>query len=293
MKGNTSSWRFNTTLLRNEKYFAQVKLRLEEFININKDSVSDKAIIWSAIKGFLRHNAIGFSSYLKKSRMQKITQLEQSCSNLERELKDNYSNEVEAKLRSVRAELDNILRQRVECMMHITKHRYYPDSSKPSSLLALTLKQQESLFNIPSINCPVKGLVTKTADINNTFKSFFENLYSSFFENLNLPMLSDDESKDLDAPITLDELHTAVKLTNRGRSPGIDGIPAELYLELWNIVGPIWLDTINSAIEKGFFHKDLNTALISAHHKLRSVAWNGDICGMYWENSNLAQFLIK
>lgn len=229
-----------------------------EFININKDSVSDKAVVWSAIKGFLRQNAIGFSSYLKRSRTQKITKMEQACCKLERELKDNYSNQIATKLRSVRAELDNTLRQRAEFMKHITKHKYYTDSSKPSRLLALTLKQQENQFNIPSINCPVNGLVTKTADINNSFKSFFEDLYSSedrfsqdlfdsFFDSLNLPELSDDESKDLDIPITLEELpvHTAVKLTNRGCSPGIDGIPVELYLELWNIIGPIWLDTIN------------------------------------------------
>lgn len=236
LQGKSSRWRFNTTLLRNEKYLAQVKPKLVEFININKDSVSDKVVVWSAIKGFLRQNAIGFSSYLKRSRTQKITQMEQACCKLERELKDNYSNQVATKLRSVRAELDNTLRQRAEFMMHITKHKYYTDSSKPSRLLALTLKQQENQFNIPSINCPANGLVTKAVDINNSFKSFFEDLYSSedrfsqdlfdsFFDSLNLPELSDDESKDLDIPITLEELHTAVKLTNRGCSPGIDGIP--------------------------------------------------------------------
>ncbi len=124
----------------------------------------------------------------------------------------------------------------------------------------------------------MKGLVSKTAGINSAFKAFFENLYSSedrfsqelfdfFFDDLNLPTLSDDESKDLDVPVTLDELHTAVKLTNKGRSPGINGIPVDLYLELWSILGPILLDTINSAIEKGYFHKDLNTPLISLLHK--------------------------
>lgn len=140
LQGKSSRWRFNTTLLRNEKYLAQVKPKLVEFININKDSVSDKVVVWSAIKGFLRQNAIGFSSYLKRSRTQKITQMEQACCKLERELKDNYSNQVATKLRSVRAELDNTLRQRAELMMHITKHKYYTDSSKPSRLLALTLK---------------------------------------------------------------------------------------------------------------------------------------------------------
>lgn len=69
--------------------------------------------------------AIGFSSYLQKCRFKKISQLEQTCSNLESELKDNYSNEVETKLKSVKAELDDILRQWVEFLMHTTKHRYY------------------------------------------------------------------------------------------------------------------------------------------------------------------------
>ena len=67
-------------------------------------------------------------------------------------------------------------------------------------------------------------------------------------------------SEDLDSAITLEELLNAVKATNRGRTPGIDGIEVELYLELWDILGPIWLDTLNYAIEKGAFHRDLNTA---------------------------------
>ena len=224
------------------------------------------------IKGFLCHNAIGFSSYLKKNAK------DFPIKTGERELKDNYRDEVERTLKSLRAEVDDILRQWVEFMMHTTKHRYYTDSSKPSHLLALTVKQQENQFNIPSINCPVKGRVTKKDDINNTFKSFFENLYSSedrftpelfdsFFDKLNLPSLPDNESKELEAPITLDERHTAVKLTSGGRSSGTDGIPAELYLELWNIIGPIWLDTINYAIKKGYFHKYLKTALILVLHK--------------------------
>ncbi len=44
---------------------------------------------------------------------------------------------------------------------------------------------------------------------------------------------------------------------------GIDGIPVELYLALWYILGPIWLETVNYAVENGWFHQDLNTALIA------------------------------
>lgn len=61
----------------------------------------------------------------------------------------------------------------------------------------------------------------------------------------------------------MDELFKAVKASNKGRTPGIDGISVELYLSLWDIIGPIWLETLNYATEQGFFHKDLNTAVIT------------------------------
>ncbi len=96
-------------------------------------------------------------------------------------------------LKTMRAELDNLLTQRVEFLMHITMHRYYTDSSKPSCLLALTLKRQENQFNITSINCPVKGLVFKTADINRAFKPFlrtFTPQKTNFHRNYLIPSLT-------------------------------------------------------------------------------------------------------
>lgn len=51
-----------------------------------------------------------------------------------------------------------------------------------------------------------------------------------FFSNLGLPTLSLEDTKLLDSPITLEELLKAIKATNRGCTPGIDGIPVELYL---------------------------------------------------------------
>lgn len=59
----------------------------------------------------------------------------------------------------------------------------------------------------------------------------------------------------------------ALKSTNKGRSPGIDGLPAELYLALWHILGPTWLFTLNAAIGKGCSYRGLNTALITVKPK--------------------------
>ncbi len=46
-------------------------------------------------------------------------------------------------------------------------------------------------------------------------------------------------------------------------TPGLDGLPPELYLEIWDLVGTFMLNSFNFAIEHGVFHRDQKTSLIS------------------------------
>lgn len=71
------------------------------------------------------------------------------------------------------------------------------------------------------------------------------------------------DSQSLDEPISLCELESALKCINKGKTPGPDGIPSEFLLHFWDILGQFLLNSINSAIKKGSFLKDNNTALIS------------------------------
>lgn len=75
----SSRWRFNSSLLQNESFLNQLKLELNEFIDINKGSVENPMFLWASIKGFLRNNAIRFSSHNKHNRLRQISDLEQKC----------------------------------------------------------------------------------------------------------------------------------------------------------------------------------------------------------------------
>ena len=55
----------------------------------------------------------------------------------------------------------------------------------------------------------------------------------------------------LSAPITLEELEEAAKGAPNGRTPGPDGIPAELYKTYWRVLGPILLEVFASAVAEG------------------------------------------
>ncbi len=48
----------------------------------------------------------------------------------------------------------------------------------------------------------------------------------------------------------MDELLKAVKATHKAHTRGIDGIPVEVYLSFCDIIGPVWLETLNFAIER-------------------------------------------
>ncbi len=61
----------------------------------------------------------------------------------------------------------------------------------------------------------------------------------------------------------MEELHVSLKSLQKGKSPGLDGLPPELYLEIWDLVGTLMLNSFNFAIEHGVFHRDQKTSLIS------------------------------
>lgn len=81
-----------------------------------------------------------------------------------------------------------------------------------------------------------------------------------FLNQLRLPQLSRTDSADLDKPITLEEGGDATRAMQRGKSPGIDGIPPEFYVSFWEQLGPFLLDMVIFCR----FSRDVNPALISS-----------------------------
>lgn len=47
--------------------------------------------------------------------------------------------------------------------------------------------------------------------------------------------------------------------------PGLDRIPPELVLKIWNLVGPLLFNSIQYSLDTGYFHRDQKAALIKTH----------------------------
>ena len=103
-------WRFNTTLLRDTEFVAQMKAGLCEFININTGSVSDPRIVWDAIKGYIRGNTTLYSSTLRKARSARLDRLEAQFSIIDSSLQINFDEGTAARKEVIRKEINSLLK---------------------------------------------------------------------------------------------------------------------------------------------------------------------------------------
>ena len=86
------------------------------------------------------------------------------------------------------------------------------------------------------------------------------------------PRLSEEMRDMLGAPITLAELKVAALAAPPGRTPGSDGIPAELYKVHWDELGPALLELYTSAIAAGELPQELTEAIVTLMLKKDSDA---------------------
>jgi hypothetical protein len=66
----------------------------------------------------------------------------------------------------------------------------------------------------------------------------------------------------LNCPLTIDEIHMALKSLPIGRAPGIDGLPAKIFVAMWKILGLDLLEVYKEALASGTLCRYLNTGLL-------------------------------
>ncbi len=56
-------------------------------------------------------------------------------------------------------------------------------------------------------------------------KHFDEPICKQYLDKLELPRISQMDKESLEAPLSLEELHVSLKSLQKGKSPGLDGLP--------------------------------------------------------------------
>ncbi|KAJ3606743.1 hypothetical protein NHX12_026262 [Muraenolepis orangiensis] len=102
--------------------------------------------------------------------------------------------------------------------------------------------------------------ITEPSQIRRRAVSFYSTLYTSEYEEgetlsegfcNGLPQVSEEANSQLEGPLTIQELQTALQGMQGRRAPGIDGLSVEFYRAYWDVLSNDLLDVFNESLASG------------------------------------------
>uniref|UniRef100_A0AAR2KLP1 Reverse transcriptase domain-containing protein n=1 Tax=Pygocentrus nattereri TaxID=42514 RepID=A0AAR2KLP1_PYGNA len=273
-KRNTSLWRFNSLLLAEREFCNFISNTVNDFLAFNQTESVSYSLLWETLKCYLRGQIISYSAFTNKNNNARINKLTSVIRNLDHLYALNPSPELLKQRIDSQAEFDRITTKEAERLLLCSRSTYYEHGDKASRLLAHQLKRQAASRLIPSIRNAHNVITTDPSEINATFKSYYSSLYKSefpidstrmdnFLDGLSIPVVDVDIAKQLDSPLSLEEVLNAIKAMQSNKAPGPGGFPIEFFKTFAGALAPLLLSVFNESLEGGSLPPTLTQATIA------------------------------
>ena len=245
-------YKLNTRILRDPIYNLKMTNTIEN-LTLNEHSPH---MSWDMFKQRVKMHTMKQSKINKKEINQRI-ELLQNQLNLEKdqEVAKDISNDILV----LHNELDG-------GVMIRTREATLLNEDKPNKYFYLQEEVRQKQGTITEIHTydqqeeNITNIYTNEEDILKELHRHYQELYKhrpsdetarQYFLDLIDKHLTEQQKRELDRPITLDEIKKAIKDMKLNKSPGPDGIPIEFYLEFIDIIAPKLMIVFNHIYVKG------------------------------------------
>ena len=277
LKRNTF-WKFNSSLLKDHRYVAEINDTIERIIsqyavtpydranleNIETEDlqfqISDQLIL-DVLLMEIRNKSIAYSTMKKKAEKELEVKLENEIEFLERKVcKDDRDI---ANLKDKNQKLEDLRQKKMEGVMIRSRARWVRDGEKITKYFCGLEKRNYVSKQMSKLVRRNGSVIDKTEDIVQETKLFYKELYDEkdcvncrINEMINnIPTLSEAEAMGIEGEIELEEATTALKHMANNKSPGTDGFPAEFFKFFWKKrIGQLVVRSLN----EGFHKKEMS-----------------------------------
>ena len=258
IKHGRGYWKFNNSLLKDKKFMDETRALIGSTANDSFDSYRG---LWDVIKFQIKDKAIRFGKIKKKEQgqekeklLKKIEDMKKISDVLEKDDLRKELFEAQCKVDKITSDelQGNIIRSRVnwtEKGERSTKYFFGLEKSKG---------KKKTLTKISSNN---GNLLYDQSAISDEVTSFYQQLYTSrnpstvdiddYLESTDLESVPDDLKSLLEDDIIIEELDKVVNNLKNNKSPGWDGLSAELYKALWPDIRNILYNVYRESIDSG------------------------------------------
>lgn len=178
--------------------------------------------------------------------------------------KKSQAQTIEQELAGLREKLNLQLIEKAKSKLIKGRRTFQEFGNKPGRLLANALRETTTRNHITQIKTLKDELVNSPQKIAQTFKEYYENLYQlkkksnpinvqkkweavrEYIEETEMPKLTEEAARELDAPISTEEFIATLKSLNVGKALGQDGYTLSYYRKYAEELAPRFVPAYNS-----------------------------------------------
>ena len=265
------TWRLNTLHL-NDRVF---KEEITKVIEATKQTTTllNPEERWEFIKGQVIDYCQKYAKRKAKKANKRKIELNTMLNTLHEDLplaQPQHQEQVMEAIKHIEQEMDATLQQKINSSAFRSRVRFAQEGEKCSKYFLNMEKRNYFSKNIRSLCTEDGNTITEQGSILKEQRKFYKVLYTKDpLVHFNLELTADEtllnpsQIADLDAPLTLEEMHSALTSMKNNKCPGLDGLPKEFYLQHFDQIGPLLYDLYKFCLEQKQLNPLARRGLIS------------------------------
>ena len=250
-------WKFNCSHLQDEAFCSKI---VEFWTEWRKERTrfSRLSSWWDAGKFRLKRIIRQFSKNQANKHRQTVRTLNAALFHVQRRINDG-ENLLEL-LDEIKTDLATELQKEAQGVQLRASVQWAEEGESSTTYFLRQEKTSGKRRLIGRIKRTDGSIAQDTKSILNVWRDFYFDLYTSipldetdqtFFLQKLERQLSPQEAQSCEGLVNEQECLRALKGMSLGKSPGIDGFPAEFYLRFWDTLGPDLVEVLNSCYCSG------------------------------------------
>ena len=271
-------WKLNTAFLRDPIFVGRIKGTIAHW---RQHAYSNGQLVdpdlWNDLKVDIKRECITYAQGVATAQGEHRLLLQERYSDALDHWMTNPDATNTAQLATARAALNDLDHDEFAAAAVRSRAAWLTLGERPTRFFCQLERDRSNASTIKALQHPTTGMLCSTPrDLCDAASAFYSTLYAPDQPDdpaataalcAHVPRLHDRPAQRCDAPLSLNELTTAVKSTANGKTPGLDGLPKEFYSTFWDVLGPVLLDVLNASLRNGRLPTSCRQGVLCLLHK--------------------------